>query len=112
MSTKISKYVYIYSSYLSITHVATHFFVQTYATKSTAPLLINSCTVDPKFPLEAQVQADELFGSGKFAPGYKREHFEGCSHGFAVRGDISDPKVKAGKEGAFKATVEWFKKYL
>lgn len=24
----------------------------------------------------------------------------------------SDPKVKAGKEGAFKESVEWFHKYL
>ena len=51
-------------------------------------------------------------GGGKFAPGYKREHFDGCSHGFAVRGDMSIPKVKAGKEGAFKASVEWFQKHL
>ncbi|KAJ4473125.1 alpha beta-hydrolase [Lentinula aciculospora] len=86
--------------------------LQTYFTKSTAPLLINSCTIDPKFPLEAQVKADEIFVDGNFTPGYKREHFEGCTHGFAVRGDISDPKVKAGKEGAFKATVGWLAKYM
>jgi hypothetical protein len=41
-----------------------------------------------------------------------REHFDGCSHGFAVRGDLSDPKVKAGKEGAFEKSVAFFKKYL
>jgi len=29
-----------------------------------------------------------------------------------VRGDLSKPEVKAGKEGAFKATVEWFAQYL
>ncbi|KAJ7663926.1 alpha/beta-hydrolase [Mycena polygramma] len=81
-----------------------------YAANSEAPLLINSCPVDTMFPPEAQTKADEILTG--FAPGYKREHFEGCEHGFAVRGDISDPKVKAGKEGAFKATVEWFLKYL
>ncbi|KAF9459319.1 dienelactone hydrolase endo-1,3,1,4-beta-D-glucanase [Collybia nuda] len=75
---------------------------------SKAPLLINSCTVDTQFPLEASAKADEILGNGKFTPGYKREYFEGCTHGFAVRGDLSDPKVKAGKEGSFKATVEWF----
>ena len=58
------------------------------------------------FPLEAAAQADKIFSD--FGPGYKREYFEGCHHGFAVRGDLSDPKVKAGKEGAFKATVQWF----
>ncbi|KAJ6529807.1 Alpha/Beta hydrolase protein [Mycena capillaripes] len=77
-----------------------------------APLLINSCTTDQQFPLEAQAKADAVLGDGKFAPGYRREYFEGCTHGFAVRGDLSDPKVKAGKEGAFKACVEWFLKHM
>ncbi|KAJ7173461.1 Alpha/Beta hydrolase protein [Mycena filopes] len=84
--------------------------LEQYAASSKVPLLINSCTVDTQFPLEAQAKADELFAN--FGPGYKREYFEGCTHGFAVRGDLSDPKVKAGKEGAFKATVEWFLKYI
>ena len=68
--------------------------------------------MDAQFPLEAQAKADEILGGGKFAPGYKREYFDGCEHGFAVRGDMSKPQVKAGKEGSFKATVEWFNKYL
>jgi len=82
--------------------------LEKYFSASKAPLLINSCTVDNMFPLEASAKADELFGDGKFAPGYKREYFEGCEHGFAVRGDISKPEIKAGKEGAFKSAVEWF----
>ncbi|KAJ7837703.1 dienelactone hydrolase endo-1,3,1,4-beta-D-glucanase [Mycena leptocephala] len=86
--------------------------LEKYASVCTAPLLINSCTDDRPFPLEAQAQADAIFGGGKFAPGYHREYFEGCKHGFAVRGDVNDPKVKAGKEGAFKASVDWFMKYL
>ncbi|KAL0066792.1 hypothetical protein AAF712_006190 [Marasmius tenuissimus] len=86
--------------------------LEKYLSVSKAPLLINSCTVDAQFPPEAQAKADEVLGNGKFGPGYKREYFEGCDHGFAVRGDMSNPKVKAGKEGSFKATVEWFKKYL
>ena len=81
---------------------------QKYFEVSKVPLLINSCTFDSQFPLEASAQADKIFGDGKFTPGYKREHFEGCEHGFTVRGDVSNPKIKAGKEGAFKATVEWF----
>jgi dienelactone hydrolase len=84
--------------------------LEKYVASSKAPLLINSCTVDQQFPLEAQAKADEVFAN--FGPGYKREFFEGCTHGFAVRGDLSDPKVKAGKEGAFKATVEWFLKHV
>ncbi|KAJ7074716.1 chlorocatechol-degradation protein [Mycena amicta] len=83
-----------------------------YVAVSKSPLLINSCEVDNPFPIAAQAQADEILGEGKFAPGYKREYFAGCSHGFAVRGDMSNPQVKAGKEGAFKASVEWLVKYL
>ncbi|KAJ7491403.1 Alpha/Beta hydrolase protein [Mycena galericulata] len=86
--------------------------LEAYRDKATAPLLINSCTHDPVFPLAAQAQADEILGAGAFAPGYKREYFEGCTHGFAVKGDLSDPKVKAAKEGAFKGTVEWLLKYF
>ncbi|EIW59808.1 alpha/beta-hydrolase [Trametes versicolor FP-101664 SS1] len=86
--------------------------LEKYLTTSKAPLLINSCTVDSQFPIEAQAKADEILGGGKFAPGYERTYWDGCTHGFAVRGDISDPKVKAGKEGAFKATVEFLIKHL
>ncbi|KAL7280329.1 hypothetical protein ACG7TL_005246 [Trametes sanguinea] len=86
--------------------------LEKYASQSKAPLLINSCETDPQFPIDAQAKADEILGGGKFAPGYVRTYWEGCTHGFAVRGDISDPKVKAGKEGAFKATVEFLIKHL
>ncbi|KAL0568759.1 hypothetical protein V5O48_013222 [Marasmius crinis-equi] len=86
--------------------------LEKYLAASKAPLLINSCTTDHQFPPESQAKTDEVLGNGKFAPGYKREYFEGCEHGFAVRGDMSKPEVKAGKEGSFKSTVEWFKKYL
>ena len=96
---------------------------------SKAPLLINSCEVDPPFPPESQAKTDEMMGGGKFAPGYERTYWEGCTHGFAVKGDIvrirvksvfysiqrryqNDPKTKEGKEGSFKATVEFYKKYL
>ncbi|PIL25176.1 hypothetical protein GSI_13065 [Ganoderma sinense ZZ0214-1] len=83
-----------------------------YLETSKAPLLINSCETDQMFPAEAQKAADDILGDGKFAPGYERTYWPGCVHGFAVRGDLSKPEVKAGKEGAFKASVEWLQKYL
>ncbi|KAG2089661.1 Alpha/Beta hydrolase protein [Suillus cothurnatus] len=86
--------------------------LETYFSKSTAPLLINTCENDRLFGAEAQAKADEIFGDGKFAPGYRREYFPGCTHGFAVRGDLSDPLVKAGKEGSFLASVEFFLEHL
>ncbi|KAG6327262.1 hypothetical protein ID866_11827 [Astraeus odoratus] len=87
--------------------------LEKYRDAAEAPLLINSCTVDTRFPLEAQAAADQILGGGKqFTDNYRREYFDGCRHGFAVRGDLSDPKFKAGKEGSFKATVEFFRKHL
>ncbi|KXN86725.1 Protein AIM2 [Leucoagaricus sp. SymC.cos] len=82
-----------------------------YVKEVKAPLLINSCTHDTQFPLEAQAKTDAIFADEK-APLYKRVYFGGCTHGFAVRGDLKDPKVKAGKEGAFRAAVEWFMEYM
>ncbi|KAK7047440.1 hypothetical protein VNI00_006671 [Paramarasmius palmivorus] len=81
-----------------------------YVSTSKARLLINSCTIDKVFPPEAQAEADEV--SKDFVPGYKREYFDGCVHGFAVRGDSTDPQVKAGREGAFKSIVKWMIEYL
>ena len=75
--------------------------------------MINSCETDQMFPPEASAQADAILGGGKqISELYQREYFAGCAHGFAVRGDLSKPEVKAGKEGAFKATVEFFWKHL
>ncbi|KAI0331665.1 alpha/beta-hydrolase [Cubamyces sp. BRFM 1775] len=85
--------------------------LEAYRDGAKAPLLMNSCEVDQQFPPTAQAKADEVLGGGKFAPGYERTYWDGCTHGFAVRGDISNPKVKAGKEGAFEAAVKFFNKY-
>ncbi|KAF7798573.1 hypothetical protein EIP86_009795 [Pleurotus ostreatoroseus] len=102
----------------------------TYKEKSKAALLINSCEFDSYFGREKQALADEIFGGGKFSPGYEKTYWEGCTHGFSIQGDLvsgtdalgdrdahaggiqSDPKVKAGKEGAFMASVNFLKKYL
>ena len=61
---------------------------QKYKETAKAPLLINSCTIDQPFPPSAQKIADEILGDGQFVPGYKRTYWEGCTHGFAVRGDL------------------------
>lgn len=40
---------------------------------SKAPLLINSAEIDEQYPPESQTVGDQIFGNGKYAPGYKRE---------------------------------------
>lgn len=80
--------------------------------ESKAPVQIQSCETDQAFPAAACAAADEILGAGKYTPGYERAWWKGCTHGFAVRGDLSNPLVKAGMEGAFKGAVEWFSTYL
>ncbi|KAI0263059.1 alpha/beta-hydrolase [Gloeopeniophorella convolvens] len=86
--------------------------LERYFHDSRAPLLINSCEIDLQFGKEKQDLADEILGNDRFSPGYQRVHWPGCEHGFAVRGDMNDAKVKAGKEGAFENAVQWFQRYL
>ena len=60
---------------------------------STTKILINAGEIDEQFPLATQKETDELLGAGKYKGGYKRVYWEGCTHGFAVRGDlVSDPR--------------------
>lgn len=61
---------------------------QKYKSASKAPLLINSCEIDMMFPADAQAATDKILGGGAFAPGYERTYWEGCTHGFSVRGDL------------------------
>ncbi|KAH9991592.1 alpha/beta-hydrolase [Russula vinacea] len=84
--------------------------LDTYIEKSKVPILINSCDEDNMFPKSFAEAADKKFEG--FAPGYRRTYYEGASHGFAVRGDVSKPTVKAAKEGAFQESVQWLIKYL
>lgn len=48
----------------------------------------------------------------QYKPGFKGTYAAGCSHGFAVRADLSDPKQKKGKEDAFRDSVAWVKTHL
>jgi anti-sigma factor RsiW len=73
---------------------------------------MNTNPNDPQLSDEGRQMADDIFGDGKFAPGYKRVHWEEAKHGFAVRGDLSNPHYKAAKEGSFKDTAEWFMAHL
>ena len=80
---------------------------------SRVPLLINSCEFDEVYPPEKQKIGDVILGGGQTeSEGYKRAYFAGCTHGFAVRGDLSNPVVKKGKEDAFENVVHWFKAHL
>lgn len=75
---------------------------------SEIPMLFITCETDFQYGPEKQKVGDDILGNGTTeGEGYKRIYYDGCDHGFAVRGDKSNPKVKFGKEDAFKQTVEW-----
>jgi len=60
----------------------------------------------------ASAMTDAVLGDGKFAPGYKRLHFDGCSHGFAVRANAKDSQMRKAKDASFVAAVRWFRDHL
>ncbi|KAJ9127654.1 hypothetical protein QFC24_001064 [Naganishia onofrii] len=75
---------------------------------SEIPMLFITCETDFQYGPEKQKVGDDILANGTTeGEGYKRIYYDGCDHGFAVRGDKSNPKVKFGKEDAFKQTVEW-----
>ncbi|KIY65945.1 alpha beta-hydrolase [Cylindrobasidium torrendii FP15055 ss-10] len=83
---------------------------EAYVSKSSSPLLLNTGGLDVYFPPKIYGTIDTIFDG--FAPGYKRTLYEGCAHGFAVRGDIRDPKVKQAKESAFEESIKWLRKHF
>lgn len=59
---------------------------QKYAANYKVPLLINSCEIDTQYPKEKQDKALEVFKDS--AAPFNQPYFPGCTHNFAVRGDL------------------------
>lgn len=70
------------------------------------PLLISAAEVDPVFGLKDRIQAESILSENKIR--FMLTLFSGVSHGFAVRGDISDPVVKYSKEKVLADQISWF----
>lgn len=70
------------------------------------PLLISAAENDRVFPQDLRkLTEDKLKENGAT---YQMDLFSGTSHGFAVRGDLTDPQVKYAKEKVFYDQVYWF----
>ena len=70
------------------------------------PLLVASAPDDFLFVPELRTKAIEVLTANK--TWFLVNLFEGAPHGFAVRGDLSQPKVKFAKEKTFTDMVLWF----
>lgn len=85
------------------------------AQEDKVPLLFLTCERDMQYPQETQKKVDDLLNPLNGEEGarqevrYKRVYYPDNDHGFAVRGDISQPQIKKAKEDAFKQALDWFK---
>jgi len=76
------------------------------------PTQINVGTNDIFLPNETVDQVKQALSEKKADLAFEINVFQDAVHGFAVRGDISQPQELKNKEGAANATIRWFNKYL
>lgn len=79
------------------------------------PLSIAAAETDGIFPAEKRHKSEEILK--KLAQGdkkipYQISLYSAVEHGFAVRTDIKDRKLKFAKEAAFSQAVTWFDEYI
>lgn len=70
------------------------------------PFLISAAEEDPIFTTELRHATEAKLAEIKAK--YTITLFSGTSHGFACRGDITNPNVKFAKEKTFADQLEWF----
>ncbi|SCU77454.1 LADA_0A00540g1_1 [Lachancea dasiensis] len=70
------------------------------------PLLISAAQVDRSFNTEARHTAEKILSENGAV--FQVDLFSNVSHGFAVRGDITDAKVKYAKEKVLSDQIHWF----
>ncbi|KAI6097365.1 Alpha/Beta hydrolase protein [Pisolithus croceorrhizus] len=76
---------------------------QTLADEGKAPFLLELGSEDTELSPCDQQEIDSIFG--KYCHGYKRKVWDGCPHGFAVRGDMLDEQQCAGKVGHLRTVL-------
>jgi dienelactone hydrolase len=74
------------------------------------PLSIAAAEYDDLFPPELRYKTENLLKTKSFP--YQINLFSGVSHGFGVRGDLTNPIFKWCKEQAFFQAIAWFDQYL
>jgi len=74
------------------------------------PLSIAASETDGIFPPEKRHLTEEILKETKQP--FQINLYSGCSHGFAVRGDITNKQIKFAKEQAFLQAVFWYDEHL
>lgn len=70
------------------------------------PLLISAAETDSIFPAELRRQTEDKLV--EIGARYQLTLFSGVAHGYAVRGDMSDPVVKYSAEKTLSDQIVWF----
>lgn len=65
---------------------------------------------DSIFPAPKRRESEDILVDIKAT--YQINLFSGVSHGFAVRGDLSQRQIKWAKEQAFYQAVAWFDEHV
>jgi dienelactone hydrolase len=73
-------------------------------------LSISAAETDQIFPPEKRRQSEDILT--KMDVPWQINLFSDTEHGFAVRADLTQPRVKWAKEQAFYQAVQWFDEYL
>jgi dienelactone hydrolase len=74
------------------------------------PLSIAAAETDEIFPPEKRRQSEDILF--KLDVPWQINLYSDTEHGFAVRADLTAPRVKWAKEQAFYQAVQWFDQYL
>ena len=75
-----------------------------------APLSIAAAETDEIFPAPKRRETEDILKEMKIP--YQVCLYSDVGHGFAVRADMSDKRVKFAKEAAFLQHVQWFDEYV
>ena len=75
-----------------------------------APLSIAAAETDQIFPAEKRRETEDILKDHDIP--YQICLYSDVEHGFAVRADMSNKRMKFAKEAAFLQHVQWFDEYL
>lgn len=73
------------------------------------PLIISAAETDPIFPADLRHQTENALAEIKAT--YQIDLFSGVSHGFAVRGDLTNPEVRYAADKALTDQIQFFARF-
>jgi len=76
------------------------------------PCLFLCADKDGAFPHADRLKAEAMLRERKDAANYVFRDYPGCSHGFAIRGDVGVETVRKAKQDCYEEAVKFFDQHL